>query len=178
MIGRRDAIRLLLVAAAAGSLPAPARAQQSFQRFFPLLPELAGWTAKKPDGMAMEMPGNSMITAGREYQRGRARLNAQIITGAAALGALAPIASGIKVETAELRISFNPLVVWVWIGGMIMAIGGLIVGIFVLIALLIAIFLVIMIFFGGGFVLMKRLFPNRQILPAQQEQLIKLNLKD
>ena len=72
MIGRRDAIRLLLVAAAAGSLPAPARAQQSFQRFFPLLPELAGWTAKKPDGMAMEMPGNSMITAGREYQRGRA----------------------------------------------------------------------------------------------------------
>lgn len=58
------------------------------------------------------------------------------------------------------------------------AIGGLIVGIFVLIALLIAIFLVIMIFFGGGFVLMNRLFPNRQILTAQQEQLIKLNLKD
>jgi len=30
-------------------------------------------------------------------------------------------------ETAELRISFNPLVVLVWIGGAIMAIGGLIV---------------------------------------------------
>jgi cytochrome c-type biogenesis protein CcmF len=30
-------------------------------------------------------------------------------------------------ETAELRINFNPLVVWVWIGGGIMAIGGLIV---------------------------------------------------
>jgi cytochrome c-type biogenesis protein CcmF len=30
-------------------------------------------------------------------------------------------------ETAELRINFNPLVVWVWIGGTIMAIGGLIV---------------------------------------------------
>ena len=29
--------------------------------------------------------------------------------------------------TAELRISFNPLVAWVWIGGLIMAIGGLIV---------------------------------------------------
>ena len=26
-----------------------------------------------------------------------------------------------------MRITFNPLVVWVWIGGMIMAIGGLIV---------------------------------------------------
>ena len=30
-------------------------------------------------------------------------------------------------ETAELRISFNPLVWWVWYGGLIMAIGGLIV---------------------------------------------------
>ncbi|GAC1649064.1 MAG: heme lyase CcmF/NrfE family subunit [Gemmatimonadaceae bacterium] len=30
-------------------------------------------------------------------------------------------------ELAELRITFNPLVVWVWIGGMVMAIGGLIV---------------------------------------------------
>ncbi|HET7563454.1 MAG TPA: heme lyase CcmF/NrfE family subunit [Gemmatimonadaceae bacterium] len=30
-------------------------------------------------------------------------------------------------ETAEVRIDFNPLVVWVWYGGLIMAIGGLIV---------------------------------------------------
>jgi len=30
-------------------------------------------------------------------------------------------------ERAEMRISFNPLVVWVWIAGFIMAIGGLIV---------------------------------------------------
>lgn len=30
-------------------------------------------------------------------------------------------------ETAELRISFNPLVFWVWFGGAVMAIGGLIV---------------------------------------------------
>lgn len=58
------------------------------------------------------------------------------------------------------------------------ALGGLIVGIFVLVALLIAILLVMMIFFGGTVVLMQRLFPNRQILPAQRETLIKLNLKD
>jgi hypothetical protein len=32
----------------------------------------------------MEMPGNSMITATREYQRGTARLHAQILFGAAA----------------------------------------------------------------------------------------------
>ena len=30
-------------------------------------------------------------------------------------------------ETAEVRITFNPLVVWVWVGGIIMAMGGLIV---------------------------------------------------
>ena len=30
-------------------------------------------------------------------------------------------------ESAEIRITFNPLVVWVWMGGMIMAFGGLIV---------------------------------------------------
>jgi cytochrome c-type biogenesis protein CcmF len=37
------------------------------------------------------------------------------------------VLAGVREETAELRISFNPLVVWVWIGGIIMAIGGLIV---------------------------------------------------
>ena len=31
------------------------------------------------------------------------------------------------VDMAELRISFNPLVVWVWIGGFLMMIGGLVV---------------------------------------------------
>jgi cytochrome c-type biogenesis protein CcmF len=30
-------------------------------------------------------------------------------------------------DVAEVRISFNPLVWWVWYGGMIMAVGGLIV---------------------------------------------------
>jgi cytochrome c-type biogenesis protein CcmF len=37
------------------------------------------------------------------------------------------VLAGVRDETAELRISFNPLVVWVWIGGVVMAIGGLIV---------------------------------------------------
>ena len=35
--------------------------------------------------------------------------------------------SGDEKETAEIRITFNPLVWWVWYGGIIMAIGGLIV---------------------------------------------------
>jgi cytochrome c-type biogenesis protein CcmF len=37
------------------------------------------------------------------------------------------VLAGVRGETAELRISFNPLVVWVWIGGLVMALGGLIV---------------------------------------------------
>jgi cytochrome c-type biogenesis protein CcmF len=37
------------------------------------------------------------------------------------------VLAGVREDTAELRISFNPLVIWVWIGGMIMAVGGLIV---------------------------------------------------
>ncbi len=37
------------------------------------------------------------------------------------------VLADVRDDTAELRISFNPLVVWVWIGGMVMAIGGLIV---------------------------------------------------
>jgi cytochrome c-type biogenesis protein CcmF len=37
------------------------------------------------------------------------------------------VLAGVRDEAAELRISFNPLVVWVWIGGALMAIGGLIV---------------------------------------------------
>jgi len=35
--------------------------------------------------------------------------------------------SGDDRETAEIRITFNPLVWWVWYGGIIMALGGLIV---------------------------------------------------
>ncbi len=37
---------------------------------------------------------------------------------------LAGVSSG---ENAEIRVTFNPLVLWVWFGGVIMAIGGLIV---------------------------------------------------
>jgi cytochrome c-type biogenesis protein CcmF len=37
------------------------------------------------------------------------------------------LAGVIGEETAEIRVTFNPLVWWVWYGGMIMAVGGLIV---------------------------------------------------
>jgi cytochrome c-type biogenesis protein CcmF len=37
------------------------------------------------------------------------------------------VLAGVRDDVAELRITFNPLVVWVWIGGFLMAIGGIIV---------------------------------------------------
>lgn len=104
MIDRRHAIRLALAAAVLPGLSLPARAQ-AFQRFFPFLPDLPGWKGNKPDGVALEAPGASVISATREYERGEARLNAQVIVGAAAMGALASIESGVKVETREARMS-------------------------------------------------------------------------
>lgn len=104
MLNRRYAIRLAFVAAALPGislLPSAANAEQAFQRFIPYLVDLPGWQGKKPDGLSMEMPGNSMITATREYGRGGARLNAQIIVGAAAQGALAATHTGMKIETSE-----------------------------------------------------------------------------
>ena len=37
------------------------------------------------------------------------------------------VLAGVVQKKAEIRVNFNPLVVWVWNGGMLMAIGGLIV---------------------------------------------------
>src|ERR1700693_5419241 len=106
MIDRRRAIRLAAAAALPVLLPlSAARAHQSFPRFLPLLVDLPGWTGEKPDGMAMEMPGNSIVTATREYRRGEARLNAQVITGPAAQGALAATGSGMKIETGDMHMS-------------------------------------------------------------------------
>jgi hypothetical protein len=103
MIDRRGAILLALAVLPAAWLPQAARAQQSFQRFVPFLIDLPGWKGNKPDGMAMEMAGTSMITATRAYERGDARFSAQVITGPAAQGALAATSAGIKLETSEMH---------------------------------------------------------------------------
>jgi hypothetical protein len=105
MIDRRTAIRLILAALPAAWLAASPAAAQDFQKFTPFLVELPGWTGAKADGMAMQMPGASMITATREYKRGDATLSAQIIIGAAAQGMLAPLQAGMKLETAEMHMS-------------------------------------------------------------------------
>jgi hypothetical protein len=111
MLDRRHAIRLAFAALAlAGLLPSSsARAEQAFARFFPFLIELDGWQGKKPDGVSMEMPGNNMITATREYERGPARVHAQVLVGAAARGALAVAQTGMKLETSEGRMNTSTI---------------------------------------------------------------------
>ena len=105
MIDRRRVVRLALAVLPAACFARAARAQQAFERFYPFLIDLPGWTANKPDGMAMQLPGANMITATREYRRGEARANAQVITGPAAQGGLAMIQSGMKLETSDAHVS-------------------------------------------------------------------------
>ena len=112
MINRRRVIRKIITAAALPAIllmvPRAARAQ-SFQRFVPLLIDLQGWKGNKADGLAMEMPGNSMITATRAYERGDARLNAQVIIGPAAQGALAATNANMNLETGDGHIRTSPI---------------------------------------------------------------------
>jgi hypothetical protein len=77
------------------------RADQPFRRFLPLLVDLAGWQGKKADGMSMQMSDASTSSATRDYERGDAQIHASVIIGQAAEGALAPIETGMKVQTPE-----------------------------------------------------------------------------
>jgi hypothetical protein len=99
----RRTICIALAALFAAWLPLPSagHAEQAFQRFLPLLVDLDGWQGKKPEGMSMEMTNASMTTATREYQRGAAHLNAAVMIGQAAAGALAPTKTGMNIETTD-----------------------------------------------------------------------------
>jgi len=78
-----------------------ARAEPAFQRLTPLLIDLDGWQGKKPDGMSMDMPNGSMTTATREYQKDSAKANASVVVGQTAVGALAPMVTGMNINTSE-----------------------------------------------------------------------------
>jgi hypothetical protein len=81
--------------------PVTSRADQAFQRFLPFLVDLDGWQGKKPDGMSMEMANMSMTTATRDYQKGSAQLHASVMIGQTAGATLAPLQSGMNVQTTE-----------------------------------------------------------------------------
>ena len=105
MIDRRAAIRIALAALPAAWLAVSPALAQDFQKLTPFLVDLPGWTGAKADGMAMQMPGMSMITAARDYKKGDSTLSVQIMSGAAAQGMVGAIQSGMKLETAEMRMS-------------------------------------------------------------------------
>ena len=101
MFKSRHAISAVLLALSMLWPAFSARADQPFQRFLPLLVDLSGWQGKKPDGMSMQMSDTSMTTATRDYERGTAEVHASVVIGQAAEGALAPIQTGMKMQTPE-----------------------------------------------------------------------------
>jgi hypothetical protein len=104
MIDRRRALRLALAALPAMALLAPraARADQPFERLYPFLIDLPGWTGDKPEGVSMALGGFDVLTAGRKYKRdGGAHLDVNILSGAAAQAGISMLKSGVKIETSE-----------------------------------------------------------------------------
>src|ERR1700744_5984785 len=70
MIDRRRALRLTLAALpAAAWLASPALAEEAFERLYPFLVDLPGWTGGKPGGVAMSIGSVSIMTASRKYKR-------------------------------------------------------------------------------------------------------------
>jgi hypothetical protein len=111
MINRRYAVRVAFAALPAAWLfgSSVARSDQAVQRFLPFLADIEGWQGKKPEGFSMEASGTNMITATREYQRGSAHLQVQVITGAAAMGALAATRTGMNIETSQGRMNTSTI---------------------------------------------------------------------
>ncbi|HZR61588.1 MAG TPA: hypothetical protein VFA80_11640 [Xanthobacteraceae bacterium] len=100
-VRRRDCVILGALIAAWVFQPVVAGADQAFARFLPLLIDLDGWQGNKADGVSMEMPGNSMTSAKRDYKRGAAQLQVTVLMGQAATGALAPTKTPMNIETGE-----------------------------------------------------------------------------
>jgi hypothetical protein len=101
MAKSRSVVLSLLLALPVLLTISSARAEPAFQRLTPLLIDLDGWQGKKPDGMSMDIPNGSITTATREYDRGPAKVHAAVMMGPSAVGAMAPILSGMNVSTSE-----------------------------------------------------------------------------
>jgi hypothetical protein len=101
MVKSRSVVFALFLALPVLWTISPVRAEPAFQRLTPLLVDLDGWQGKKPDGMSMDMPNGSMTTATRDYQRGPAQVHASVVVGAAAIGALTPLVTGMNINTSE-----------------------------------------------------------------------------
>ena len=101
MVKSRSVILALMLVLPVLLTVSAARAEPAFQRLTPLLVDLDGWQGKKADGMSMDMPNGSMTTATREYQKGSTKATVSVVVGQAAIGALTPLVSGMKINTSD-----------------------------------------------------------------------------
>lgn len=104
MIGRRNLVLVLAAVGMAITLSAaPALAESAFKRLVPFLVDIPGWQGAKADGMTMDTGGGEMTMASRRYQKDSATFEAGVIKGGAAIGALASVNAGMKIETADMH---------------------------------------------------------------------------
>ncbi|MFN3077704.1 MAG: hypothetical protein ABT940_12665 [Alphaproteobacteria bacterium] len=98
---------ILAVALASFLLSPGAWALETYQALFPLMVDLPGWQAEKPDGMNLEAEGQKVFSTTRRYERGESHFSVVLLAGmaAAAQVAAAQSAGGINVETPEGRVS-------------------------------------------------------------------------
>lgn len=104
MIDRRHALRFALAALTATPwlTSQPAHAEQPFERLYPFLIDLPGWTGDKPDGVSMSLGGFDVLTAGRKYKRDDgAHVEANILSGSAAQAGIGMLKSDMKLQTSE-----------------------------------------------------------------------------
>jgi hypothetical protein len=110
MLDRRRAVRAALAAAAAAIAGRAARAAvrgrripEEYERFFPFLVDLEGWSGDAPHGLDLEVPGADVLSAAREYRRGAARLNVEVVAGPTAQGVTAATAANVNIEAGDTR---------------------------------------------------------------------------
>ncbi len=53
----------------------------SYEKFFPLLKDVSGWKAQKPDGTEINMGGNFMMSASRQYSKGDKSVTVSMLVG-------------------------------------------------------------------------------------------------
>ena len=101
----RLVLRVVLAAAplAAFGPPRAALGQPDSARFLPLLIDLAGWDGRKPEGLDMEIPGSSIVSATRRYRRGDARLDVQLVSGPTAQGVLTAVRANVDIGVGDTR---------------------------------------------------------------------------
>jgi hypothetical protein len=97
----------LTVLAICSVWPSTTRAQELYEVFFPLLVDLPGWKGDKPQGLTITAAGG--FTAGRDYQRGDARVYVSVAAAKSKMTAPAP---AITFQAGDYRIGISIMDGW------------------------------------------------------------------